>query len=316
MSVKLAKRSLKLGTRGSPLALWQAECVAQALRERVDDLEVVIVTVRSAAEKFPDRPLAEIGVGVFTRELDEALLDGSIDIAVHSSKDLPSRLDAGLVLAAVLEREDPRDALISSGGLALCELPRGARIGTGSPRRKSQLLAYRPDFEVVPLRGNVGTRLKKMAQLSLDATVLACAGLKRLGEDARIGAALDPRVMVPAAGQGAIGVVAAADSEASAVVAGLDDVSARIELTAERSFMAAMNAGCQAPVGAHATLAASELTPSLPRLSLRAAVLNEDGSRRVLAYRTARPDQAAELGARVAEEMLREGGAELLARPV
>jgi len=303
-------QALKLGTRGSPLALWQANHVAGLLRGVEAGLEVEIVTIRTLAEKFPEKEVAEIGSGIFTREIDEALVEGRIDLAVHSLKDVPSEIDVRLILAAVPEREDPRDAFVSPGRMRLLDVPRGSRIGTGSPRRRAQIVHARPDIEVVPLRGNVATRIAKVESQGLAGTVLACAGLRRLGEEARITEAIDPGVMTPAVSQGALGVLARGDNPlALRLGKAMDHAPSRLCVSAERGFLRTLRGGCLVPAGALATV--------LPggRLRLIGVIAATDGS---ACYRDtvedACPDGlAAEgLGLRLARDLLGRGGAEVI----
>ncbi len=301
-------RKLKLGTRGSPLALWQANCTKDALLKGRDDLEIEIITISTRAETFSERPLETIGVGVFTKELDEATLRGDIALAVHSLKDIPSQLAAGLVLAAVLERESPFDALISSTGVKLDDLPSGAVIGTGSPRRKAQLLARRPDFEVVPMRGNVETRLRKLREHGLAGTILAYAGLVRLGREDVITHLLDADIMVPAVGQGAVAVTAREDdSQLRELLAGIDHRPTRLAVEAERGYLSELRGGCQVPAGALATLDGD-------RVSIEGVVASPDGATRLRGMRSGDAKEPVETGRGLARELLDRGGREILAR--
>ena len=304
--------AVRIGTRGSPLALWQANHVAGLLRGLEAGLQVEIVTIRTLAEKFPEKEVAEIGSGIFTREIDEALVEGRIDLAVHSLKDVPSEIDARIVLAAVPEREDPRDAFVSPGGTRLLDAPRGSRIGTGSPRRRAQILHARPDIEVVPLRGNVATRIAKVEAQGLAGTVLACAGLRRLGEAARITEAIDPGVMTPCVSQGALGVLARRDDPiARGLARAIDHGPSRVAVSAERGFLRTLRGGCLVPAGALAT----------PRpggaLRIVGVIAAPDGS---ACYRETSenvcPDiPAAEaLGVALAHDLLGRGGAEVIRR--
>jgi hydroxymethylbilane synthase len=245
-------RPLRIGTRGSPLALIQAEEV----RARLGTLPSDIKAIRTTGDTVQDRTLAAIGgKGLFTKEIDAALVAGAIDAAVHSMKDLPTALPEGIVIAAVLPREDPRDALIAGDERGLADLPRGARLGTASLRRAAQALKARPDLRVLPLRGNVETRLAKIARGEADATLLAVAGLKRLGLLERASAILEPEAMLPAVAQGAIGVAARADDAATlALLALLDDAASRVAVTAERSFLAVLDGSCRTPIAALARI--------------------------------------------------------------
>jgi hydroxymethylbilane synthase len=302
---------VKLGTRGSPLALWQAERVRALLVALHPGLEVEVVAIRTRAERFPERAIAEIGTGVFSRELDEALTSGAIDLAVHSLKDLPSAENPELSIAAVPERESPLDAWVSRDGARLDELPAGARVATGSPRRRAQLLARRPDLEVVPIRGNVDTRLRKLGEEGLAATVLAHAGLKRLGREDAITELLPPELMVPAVGQGALAVVVRrGDAAVEARVAPLDHGPSRQRVAAERSFLRKLRGGCQAPAGALATLAGEG---SDAELTLDAVLATPDGATCLRARERAPARHAEEIGERAAAELLAGGGEAILA---
>jgi hydroxymethylbilane synthase len=296
------ERLLRIGTRGSPLALWQAEWVGAALAAARPGLRWETVKVRTLAEKFPDLEVPQIGVGIFTKELDEALRRGEVDIAVHSLKDVPSELAPDLVIAAVPERESPLDAFLSADGTRLEALPRGARIGTGSPRRKAQLLRLRPDLEVVPLRGNVATRLRKMEEQGLAGTILAHAGLKRLGEAGRITHVISPDVIVPAVSQGALCVVTlAANSEARALAGALEHAPTRTRITAERAFLRALRGGCQVPAGALAEIDGASLR-------IAGVVAAPDGSTAVRGEATGPASETEEIGARLAADLLARGG--------
>lgn len=302
-------RRLRIGTRGSPLAVWQAEWVARSLQAASAETSTEIVKIRTLAEKFPERAVAEIGVGIFTRELDEALLAGEVDLAVHSLKDVPSEFPAGLVLAAVPGRESPYDALISASGLPLHRLAAGARVGTGSPRRQAQILHARPDLVVVPLRGNVATRLRKMQEQDLAATILAVAGLHRLGEDGRITETLSTRDMLPAVSQGALGIMARnGDTEILHILSRLEDVPTRIAIAAERAFLRRLRGGCQVPAGALATLQADG------RLHVEGVVAAPDGSTLVRGETLGLASRAETMGAALAEDLLARGGAGILSR--
>ena len=267
---------LRLGTRASALALAQAGQVADAVAERAGR-EVTLVHISTAGDRDRSTPLAQIGgTGVFVSALRDALLDGEIDFAVHSYKDLPTAPADGLTIAAVPRRADPRDALIARDGLTLEKLPAGARVGTGAPRRIAQLLAARADLVCVPIRGNVDTRLGKVASGELDAVVLAVAGLARLGRGAEITEAIDPDVLLPAPAQGALAVECRADDTVLVeLLAGLDDLGARAEVSAERALLATLEAGCSAPVAAHAI---AMLGPQVAEFTLRARVAALDGS--------------------------------------
>ncbi len=258
-----APRALRLGTRGSALALAQARSVRDGLRAARPDLRVEIVIIRTVGDRVQDRPLHRVGgTGLFTREIERALRDGAIDVAVHSLKDLPAVMRDGLALGAVPPREDPRDALICPAGHTLEALPEGARIATGALRRRAQLLHARPDLRLTGLRGNLDTRLRKVRERpDLDATLVAAAGLARMGWLHRATELLDVERFVPAGGQGAIGVqVRAGDDRTRELVAALDDPPTATRTAAERAFLERLGAGCQVPVGVHARLQGATLT--------------------------------------------------------
>jgi hydroxymethylbilane synthase len=250
---------INIGTRGSPLALAQAELTKAALLAAHADLRpenVTIVPIKTTGDQVQDRTLSEIGgKGLFTKEIEEALLDRRIDLAVHSMKDMPTFLPTGLVIAAMLEREDPRDVLISPVADSIASLPRGAIVGTASLRRQAQLLALRPDLKVQPLRGNVGTRLDKLARGEAAATLLALAGLKRLGRVDAATAILSTDAFLPAVAQGAIGIeIRADDPRIAALVAPLDHKATTIAVTAERAMLAVLDGSCRTPIAGYAEI--------------------------------------------------------------
>ena len=301
---------LVIATRKSKLALWQAEHVAALLRRAHPELSVELLPMSTKGDRILDRSLAAIGgKGLFIKELEAALEDGRAHLAVHSMKDMPADLPAGMTLGAMLSRADPRDALITRGAPSLGELPRGARLGTSSMRRRAQLLASRPDLDIIPLRGNVETRLKRLDDGELDAIVLAAAGLTRLGLEARIGSLLDPSVSLPAVGQGVIGIECRTDdSAARAAVQALDDPAAHTAVSAERAFARRLGGSCQSPIAAFAELEAGG------RLTLRGLVAEPDGSRLIRDCISGSAEDAEELGARLAERVLAAGAGELLER--
>ncbi|MSO67840.1 MAG: hydroxymethylbilane synthase [Pseudolabrys sp.] len=247
---------LRIGTRGSPLALVQARMVAArlalALGLSVEAIELNII--RTSGDAIQDRPLADVGgKGLFTKEIEEALLDGRIDLAVHSAKDMPTVLPAGLMLAACLEREDPRDVFISLKAATLADLPQAATLGTTSPRRQAIAKRMRPDLRIVPLRGNVETRLRKLADGECDATILALAGLKRLGLEAHATKIMTQDEFLPAAGQGAIGIEARQnDTRTRGILARIDHADTSTALACERAFLAVLDGSCKTPIGGHA----------------------------------------------------------------
>ncbi|WP_392543197.1 hydroxymethylbilane synthase [Oryzobacter telluris] len=304
--------TLRLGTRRSALATTQSTWVADRLRALGHEVELVEVTTEG--DRDQSTPLAQLGgTGVFVSALREALVDGRVDLAVHSLKDLPTAPDAATVVAAVPVREDPRDALVARDGLTLGELPVGSTVGTGSPRRRAQLAALGLGLEVADLRGNVDTRLRAVSEGRLDAVVLAAAGLRRLGRAAEVTELLDPLQMLPAPGQGALAVeVRTDDAATAAVVAALEDPDTRACTTAERTLLAVLEAGCSAPVGALA-----EVVEGMegPELSLRAVVAAADGSADLRRSLVGEVDDPAGLGRRLAHLLLEDGAADLMHEP-
>lgn len=307
-------RTLRIGTRGSKLALAQTGIVADALRAVGEQVELVVI---STAGDQSDRPISEIGVGVFTSALREALADGEIDLAVHSYKDLPTAPDPRLVLAAVPAREDPRDALVARDGLTLGELPAGSTVGTGSPRRAAQLEALGLGLRVIPIRGNVDTRLAKVTGGELDAVVLARAGLARLGLLDAVTEALDPLQMLPAPAQGALAVECRADDVDTEHLlrSTIDDQASRATAAAERALLATLEAGCSAPVGALADVVEDldEGEAVIQVLSLRAVTAIDTGEL-LRASATGPMLKAEQLGRDLAAELLDLGAASLADR--
>ena len=305
---------IRLGTRGSPLALAQTREVRRRLGEAHSELAasdaIETVIIKTTGDMVQDRPLAEIGgKGLFTKEIEEALLAGAIDVAVHSMKDVPTWLPEGLALAAILPREDPRDALIAKRGASLAELPPGAVVGTASLRRQAQVLLARPDVSVVPLRGNVQTRLRKLAEGQVDATLLAVAGLRRLGEAARITAVLSPEEMLPAVAQGAIGLETRADDgPVLARLEAINDGASQRRVAAERACLEVLDGSCRTPIAALA-----ELDEAGAGLRLRALVAMPDGGRVHRAERRGAASEAEALGREVGEELRAAAGPEFFA---
>ncbi len=304
--------TFRIGTRGSDLALTQTRDVARLIQTRFPDVRVDVCVVRTTGDRVLDAPLARIGgKGLFTKELEDALLRQEVDLAVHSLKDLPTRMPDGLALAAVVEREDPRDALVATPGLRLATLPAGARIGTSSLRRRAQLLARIPQVEILDVRGNVPGRLAKLDRGEFDALVLARAGLKRLGLIDRVTEAIDPSVVVPAVGQGALGVQArTGDTSVFELVSGIDHEPTRLATAAERALLACLEGGCQVPIGALGSW--HDRT-----LALEAVVADLDG--RTVVRETAEAvvrneEDARALGVNVAERLLAGGAGAILER--
>lgn len=304
------KQKLVIGTRGSKLALWQANYVAACLRTRYPEVEIVLKNMVTTGDRILDVPLAKIGgKGLFTKELEMAMLSGEIDLAVHSLKDMPTELPAGLVLAAVTDRLDPGDALISPVYKTLANLPVNARVGTSSLRRKAQLLNARPDLVIVDLRGNLDTRLKKLTTENLDAILLAVAGLKRLGWDAQITQILPQDICLPAVGQGALALEARADdTDTLALLQFLNHAPTCQATLAERSFLAEVEGGCQIPIGVYGQLDREG------QLRLNAVIMSPDGQEVVRDTACGSPAEAAVLGQALAVRMLDNGGREILAR--
>jgi len=301
--------TLRIGTRASALALWQAREVAARIAAQPAAPPVELVHVRTSGDQQSEVPLWQTrGQAFFTREIDRALLDEEVDVAVHSLKDLPTQLDAGLALAALLPRADPRDVLVSRSGTALAALPERARIGTSSLRRRAFLARLRPDATLLELRGNVPTRIERLQRGEYDAIVLAAAGLARLGLAQHATEYLAPESFPPAVSQGVIGICARSEDEATLRwLAALDDRDARLAASAERALLRRLEGGCQVPLGALATALGESLT-------LMACVCALDGSRHLTASATAlaAAAEAEPLGVRVAEELLGRGAGELI----
>ncbi|QGU12734.1 hydroxymethylbilane synthase [Leclercia sp. J807] len=299
---------LRIATRQSPLALWQAHYVKQRLEACHAGLRVELVPMVTRGDVILDTPLAKVGgKGLFVKELELALLEGRADIAVHSMKDVPVDFPEGLGLVTICEREDPRDAFVSNHYDSLDALPHGSIVGTSSLRRQCQLAEYRPDLIIRSLRGNVGTRLGKLDNGEYDAIILAVAGLKRLGLESRIKAALSPEQSLPAVGQGAVGIECRLDdTRTHALLAPLNHDETAIRVQAERAMNTRLEGGCQVPIGSYAELTDGELW-------LRALVGAPDGSQMVRGERRGKPQDAEKLGISLAEELLDNGAREILA---
>jgi len=293
---------LTIGSRGSQLALWQARWIKARLEEEGQACRIEII--RTTGDKITDVPLAQVGSkGLFTKEIEEALLRGDVDLAVHSMKDLPTELPAGLMIAAVPAREDPRDALV---GKKLNDLAAGSKVGTSSLRRAAQLRALRPDLRVESLRGNLDTRLRKIDEGRYDAIVLAAAGLKRMGWDNRIAEVLSTDYMCPAVGQGALAIETRADQgDAERICRGLDHAETRLAVAAERALLAALGGGCQVPIGAYAQVDGDEI-------HLTAVVCTPDGDRLLRRNASGATIDPEALGNRLGQELLEAGADEIL----
>ncbi|MCH7896191.1 MAG: hydroxymethylbilane synthase [Candidatus Methylomirabilales bacterium] len=300
-------REVRIGTRGSALAVVQAERVAAEVRRRYSELAPVLVKIKTSGDKFAQIPLSRVGgKGLFIKEIEEALQAEQVDLAVHSMKDVPTETAAGLTIAAILEREDPSDALISRRGIKLDALPAGARIGTSSLRRQAQLLRYRPDLTVIPLRGNLDTRLGKLGSEGLDALVVATAGVNRLGRQEEITEILPAEISLPAVGQGALGLeIRATDQKMHDLVGPMSHRPSVLTIGAERAFLARLGGGCQVPIAAHAELNGDQLR-------LKALVAAPDGTVMVRGEREGPSILAEGIGVGLAEDLLRRGADRIL----
>jgi len=298
---------LKIATRQSPLALWQAEHIRARLEALHADLKVELVTFVTQGDKILDTPLAKIGgKGLFVKELEAALLDGRADLAVHSMKDVPMALPEGLSLAVICEREDPLDAFVSNAYNSFDELPQGAKVGTSSLRRKTQILKKRPDLNIIDLRGNVGTRLSKLDSGLYDAIILASAGLKRLGLAERIRHTLQPEISLPAVGQGALGLECrATDQVVLDLILPLLHAETDMCVRAERAFNAYLEGGCQVPIAGYATL-------NQGQLHIEGRVGSVDGVTLLKVQLSGAPEQAEQLGVSLAQKLLEQGAGDLL----
>ncbi len=305
----MIKEVVTIGTRGSKLALWQANWVKAAIMANHPGHAVALSIIKTKGDKIVDVPLAKVGgKGLFVKEIEEALLDGRIDLAVHSMKDMPADLPDGLCIGAIPGREEPRDVLISRNGSTLDNLAPGAKIGTSSLRRSAQLLHARPDLVIVPLRGNLDTRLKKLDGGDFDAIVLAAAGVRRLGLSDRITQVLDNSVMLPAVGQGALCIeTRKADPEITPVVTALDDPATRRVVLGERAFLHRLEGGCQVPIAGHGHL-------NDETFSMTGLVCDIDGSKRIKRSQQGPADQSESIGRELAEALLAEGAGEILER--
>ena len=303
----MSENILRIATRKSPLALWQAHYVSNMLQHHHPDLKIELVTMVTQGDKILDTPLAKVGgKGLFVKELETGMLEGRADIAVHSMKDVPVEFPTGLRLAVICEREDPRDAFVSNNFATLDELPQGARLGTSSLRRQSQIAALRPDLKIIDLRGNVNTRLKKLDEGEYDAIILAAAGLKRLEFEARITQYIDTDVCLPAIGQGAVGIECRSDdARVLNLIAPLNDNKTQIRVTAERAMNERLQGGCQVPIAGYA-----EFEKGL--IMMRGLVGQVDGKKIIRGDIAGPADNAEELGIVLAEDLLSRGADKIL----
>lgn len=307
--MKTSLKQLRIATRSSPLALWQAEEVTRRLKALYPDLDVQLVKMTTKGDKILDAPLAKVGgKGLFVKELEMGMLAGEADIAVHSMKDVPVEFPEGLELALIMEREDPRDAFVSNTYDSLSSLPDGAVVGTSSLRRQTQIKEKFPHLKLDWLRGNVNTRLKKLDDDHYDAIILAAAGLKRLGFNDRIRCCLEPEESLPAIGQGAIGIETRSNDEAvKQLIAPLEDSNTTLRVSAERAMNETLNGGCQVPLAGYAVLEGDELY-------IRGLVGEPDGSRVLRSEIRGKASEATALGIQLAEDLLKQGAGEILSR--
>ena len=299
--------SIKIGTRASKLALWQANWVQSALNEKFPDQKIELVTIKTKGDKILDVPLAKVGgKGLFVKEIEQALLGGRIDLAVHSMKDMPAEIPDGLCIGAVPQREDPADVLVARDGLAFSKLKRGALIGTSSLRRAAQLQHARPDISIVPLRGNLDTRLKKLQTENLDAVVLAAAGIKRLELTHRITEYLQADIMLPAVGQGALCIEMRQDDPViGPMLAALDHPDSRAVVLGERAFLKRLGGSCQVPIAGHGEIVTATF-------ALTGLVADVDGSRLIKATLSGPADDTEAIGVQLAEQLIARGADKIL----
>jgi len=312
--LNLEPPTLVIGTRGSPLAVWQAEHVAARLGEVFPGVSVRLERIRTTGDRILDVPLAQVGgKALFVKEIEEALLAGRVDLAVHSMKDVPTDLPAGLTIAAIPPREDPADVLISRTGQRLADLPRGARVGTSSLRRQAQLLHHRADLIIVGLRGNLDTRIRKLATEGLDAIVLAAAGVKRLGLERLVTEVLAPEIVVSASGQGALGIEIresqggreSREAHVTELVKALDHADTHTAVRAERAMLRRLGGGCQVPIAAFASVEGDTIR-------LRGLIASTDGATLVRGERQGASDQPETVGQALAVDLLGRGGQAIL----
>ena len=304
---RMSSHEIRIGTRGSQLALYQANWVKDRLTEVHPHLHVTLMKIKTTGDKIQDAPLAKIGgKGLFVKEIEEALIQRKIDLAVHSIKDVPTEFPEGLHLAAITKREDPRDVLISKDGILLKDLPRGARIGTSSLRRQAQLLHFRGDFEMIPLRGNLDTRIRKLKTMDLDGVVLALAGVKRLNLEKNITEILPTEISLPAVGQGALGIeTRIGDQETEGYLQFLNDPESSVAVSAERAFLKKLEGGCQVPIAAFGRMEGGIL-------HIDGLVGRTDGKKLIRRHLEGPPREAEAMGTRLAEILLENGAGEIL----
>lgn len=297
-------KRIRIGTRGSKLALRQTAWVRERIAERYPSLQLEVVRVRTTGDKITDVPLATVGgKGLFVKEIEEALLRGEIDMAVHSMKDIPTELPSGLHLGAITEREDPRDVLVSRDGLRLGEIPPGARMGTSSLRRGAQLLGINPQWKIIPLRGNLNTRIRKLKTEDLNAVIVAAAGVHRMGLEDRVTEYLPPEVMLPAVGQGALGIECRQEGVVNEFIVFLNHPDSAMAVEGERAFLRRLEGGCQVPIAAYGEIRGG-------KLHLQGMVAHLEGSRFFRAE--AQGDDPKAVGERLAEDLLAKGADKVL----
>lgn len=304
---RMSSHEIRIGTRGSQLALYQANWVKDRLTEVHPHLHVTLMKIKTTGDKIQDAPLAKIGgKGLFVKEIEEALIQRKIDLAVHSIKDVPTEFPEGLHLAAITKREDPRDVFISKDGTLLKDLPRGAKIGTSSLRRQAQLLHFRGDFEMIPLRGNLDTRIRKLKTMDLDGVVLALAGVKRLNLEKNITEILPTEISLPAVGQGALGIeTRIGDQETEGYLQFLNDPESSVAVSAERAFLKKLEGGCQVPIAAFGRMEGGIL-------HIDGLVGRTDGKKLIRRHLEGPPREAEAMGTRLAEILLENGAGEIL----
>ena len=297
-------KRIRIGTRGSKLAARQTAWVQGRIAERHPNYQIEIVRIKTSGDMITDVPLAKVGgKGLFVKEIEEALLRGEIDLAVHSMKDVPTELPAGLHLGAITEREDPRDVLVSRDGRRLVEFPPGTRMGTSSLRRGAQLLGINPQWKIIPLRGNLDTRIRKLDTEGLDAVILAAAGVRRMGLEDRVTEYLPPDVMLPAVGQGALGIECRQEGAVNELISLLNHPASALAVEGERAFLRRLEGGCQVPIAAYGEIRGGELL-------LKGMVASVDGSRFFRAE--AQGNDPTAVGERLAEDLLSQGAKEVL----